>query len=42
MLNMVLAHKGIVAWLMLAELLNERVVTFTPEVMEDHLVVFLK
>ena len=39
---MVLAHKGIVAWLMLAELLNERVVIFMTEVMEDHQMVFLK
>ena len=30
------------AWLMFAELLNERVMTFTTEAMEDHLTVFLK
>lgn len=35
MLNIVQAHESIVAWLMLAELLNARVVIFTTEVMED-------
>ena len=39
---MVQAHESIAAWLMLAELLNERVVIFMREVMEDHLMVFLK
>lgn len=39
---MVQAHESIAAWLMLAELLNERVVIFMTEVMEDHLMVFLK